>query len=159
MKEKENCQYLFLVTTYILSSQIDGDGCVFVWKLPSSLSSKIVERIMVKCNSLYPRCLVQPAIFCHPPSYKEEFQQSKIINPDDICSLGNTGQSRGEMLYPGSCHREATAFKFSVSRLPKWAQAKMTSPNIVCRNIDNTSSEVYVFWILSCPHFKKLRSV
>ncbi|KAF7845400.1 mitogen-activated protein kinase-binding protein 1 isoform X1 [Senna tora] len=121
---------------------VDGDGCVFVWKLPASLSSKILERIMEKCNTLSTRSFAQPSTFCHLPSYEEEFQQYKI-NSEDVWLLGNNSQSREGMLYPGSSHGEAIAFKFSVSRLPKWAQAKVTSSNIVCRNINNTLSEAY----------------
>ncbi|XP_028787401.1 mitogen-activated protein kinase-binding protein 1 isoform X2 [Neltuma alba] len=121
---------------------VDGDGCVFLWKLPASLSSKILKNITGKSNPLSPRSLAQPATFRHLPPYEEQFQQSKI-NPEDVWSLGNNNQSSGRMPYPGSSGREAKAFKFSVSRLPKWAQTKVTSSNIVCGSVNNTLSEAY----------------
>lgn len=99
---------------------------------------------MGKSNPLSPRSIPQPATFCHLPPFGEQFQQSKI-NPEDVFSLENNRQSSRRMSYPGSSGRRAKDFKFSVSRLPKWAQAKVRGSNIVCGNINNTLSEVYMF--------------
>ena len=84
-------------------------------------------------------------------SFCEEDCQNSKINLDDVWSLGKNSQSGDGVLCPESCHREASSFKFSISRLPKWAQAKVTTSNIVCKNLNYTSSEVSVLWIISFP--------
>ncbi|CAJ1803649.1 unnamed protein product [Sphenostylis stenocarpa] len=121
---------------------VDGNGCVFVWKLPASLSSRILERIMEKNDPLSPRSSVQPPSLSYLLFCKEEFQHSKI-NAEGVWSMRNNSRNGDGMLYPGTSHKEASSFKFSVSRLPKWAQAKVTSSNGVCTNLNCTSSEVY----------------
>ncbi|RDX82457.1 WD repeat-containing protein 62, partial [Mucuna pruriens] len=121
---------------------VDGNGCVFVWKLPAPLSSRILERIMEKNNPLSPRSSVQSPAYSHLSFCKEECQHLKI-NPGDVWSMRNKSQSGDGMLYPESSHREASSFKFSASRLPKWAQAKVISSNYACKNINCTSSEAY----------------
>ncbi|TKY65891.1 Mitogen-activated protein kinase-binding protein 1 [Spatholobus suberectus] len=121
---------------------VDGNGCVFVWKLPARLSSRILERIMEKNNPLSPRSSVQPPAYGHLSFCKEECQHSKI-NPEDVWSMRNKSQSGDGVLYPESSHRQASSFKFSASRLPKWAQTKVTSSNNVCKNRNCNSSEAY----------------
>ncbi|XP_020235251.1 mitogen-activated protein kinase-binding protein 1 isoform X2 [Cajanus cajan] len=119
---------------------VDGNGCVFVWKLPAPLSSRILERIMEKYNPLSPRSSVQPLAYNHLSFCKEECQHSKI-NPEDVCSMRSKSQSRNGMIYPESCRREASSFKFSVSRLPKWARTKVINSNNICKNFNCTSSD------------------
>lgn len=127
--------------------QVDGTGCVFVWKLPASLSSRILERVMERNNPLSPRSSSQPPYLGCLSFCKEEFQHSKI-NPGGVWSMMNNSQHVNGMLYPGISQREGSAFKFSVSRLPKWAQAKVTGSNGVCKNLNCTSSEVFVLFII-----------
>lgn len=98
---------------------------------------------MEKNNPLSPRSSVQPPAYNHLSFCKEECQHSQI-NPEHVWSMRNKSQSGDGMLYPQSSPREASSFKFSVSRLPKWAQAKVISPNNVCKNLNCTSSEVCV---------------
>ncbi|XP_027927090.1 mitogen-activated protein kinase-binding protein 1 isoform X1 [Vigna unguiculata] len=121
---------------------VDGTGCVFVWKLPASLSSRILERVMERNNPLSPRSSSQPPSLGCLSFCNEEFQHSKI-NPDGVWSMMNNSQHGDGMLYPETSHREASSFKFSVSRLPRWAQAKVTRSNGVCKNLNFTSSEVF----------------
>lgn len=124
---------------------MDGTGCVFVWKLPASLSSRILERVMERNNPLSPRSSSQPPSLGCLSFCNEEFQHSKI-NPDGVWSMMNNSQHGDGMLYPETSHREASSFKFSVSRLPRWAQAKVTRSNGVCKNLNFTSSEVCVLF-------------
>ncbi|KAI4353229.1 hypothetical protein L6164_002195 [Bauhinia variegata] len=119
---------------------VDGDGCIFVWKLPPSLSSRILERIMDRSNPLSPRSLSQSVGYNHLIVCEEECEQSKI-NLEHVWSLNDNSQTGERILYPGKSPKEASAFKFSVSRLPKWAQAKVTSSNIDCRGLKYHSSE------------------
>ncbi|KAK7395150.1 hypothetical protein VNO78_15694 [Psophocarpus tetragonolobus] len=123
---------------------VDGNGCVFVWTLPALLSSRILERIMEKNNPLSPRRSAQPSPYSYLSFCKESLHSK--INPKDVWSMRNNSQSGDAMLYPESSHREASSFKFSVSRLPKWAQAKVTTTsksNNDCKNLSCSSSEAY----------------
>ena len=122
---------------------MDGNGCVFVWKLPAPLISRILEKIMEQNNPLSPRSSAQPPAYSHLSFCKEECQHSKI-NPEDVWSMRNKSQSGDGLLYAENSPIEASSFKFSVSRLPKWAQAKVISSNNVCKNLNCTSSEVYI---------------
>ncbi|KAK7294641.1 hypothetical protein RJT34_17531 [Clitoria ternatea] len=122
---------------------VDGNGCVFVWKLPALVSSNMLERIVGKYNPLSPRSFVQPPACSHLSFCKEECQHSKI-NPEVVWSTRSNSQSGDGVRHSESSHKEASSFKFSVSRLPKWAQEKVNSSNNVCKNVNCTSSEVYV---------------
>jgi hypothetical protein len=125
---------------------VDGDGCIFVWKLPTPLSTKILEKIMEKSNPLPSRIPDQPPACSHLSSCKEECQQCNI-NHKDVCSLRKESQSGNIVLNSKSCQRETPSFKYSISRLPRWAQANVTGYNDVCRNVSETSSEVSVLWL------------
>lgn len=127
--------------------QVDGDGCVFVWKLPTPLSSKILEKIMEKSNPLPSRIPDQPPACSHLSSCKKECQHCKI-NHEDICSFRKEKQSGNGVLNSKSSHRETPSFKYSISRLPRWAQAKVTGYNNVCKNVSDTSLEVSVLRFL-----------
>lgn len=107
-----------------------------------------MERILEKNNPLSSRGSAQSPTFSHLSFSKEECQHSKI-NTEGVWSIRNGSQSGDGVLHPKSCDREASSFKFTVSRLPKWAQAKVTSCNNVCKNLNCTSSEVSIFWIVS----------
>ncbi|MCH81183.1 mitogen-activated protein kinase-binding protein 1-like, partial [Trifolium medium] len=121
---------------------VDGDGCIFVWKLPTPLSTKILEKLMEKSNPLPSRNPDQPPACSHLSSCKEECQQCNI-NHKDVRSLRKESQSGNIVLNSKSCHRETPSFKYSISRLPRWAQANVTDYNDVCRNVSETSSEAY----------------
>ncbi|XP_020977016.1 mitogen-activated protein kinase-binding protein 1 isoform X3 [Arachis ipaensis] len=118
---------------------VDGDGCIFVWKLPAPLSSKILRRIMERTDPLGTRNLAQPLSFRHICS-AVDCQNSKV-NLEGMQSLWNNTESWDGLLCPKSCHKEASSFKFSISRLPRWAQSKVTSPNSVFKNLNYTSLE------------------
>ncbi|XP_058739718.1 uncharacterized protein LOC131611903 [Vicia villosa] len=117
---------------------VDGDGCVFVWKLPTSLSSKILEKIIENSNPLPSRIPSEPPACSHISSCKEESQHCKI-NSMDVSSLKKESKSANGVLKSKSIHGEASSFKYSISRLPKWAQAKVAH----CNDVSNTSSEAH----------------
>ncbi|XP_045793438.1 WD repeat-containing protein 62 isoform X1 [Trifolium pratense] len=121
---------------------VDGDGCIFVWKLPTPLSTKILEKLMEKSNPLPSRIPDQPPACSHLPSCKEECQQCNI-NHKDVRSLRKESQSGNIVLNSKRCHRETPSFRYSISRLPRWAQANVTDYNDVCRNVSETSPEAY----------------
>ncbi|KAL5058108.1 hypothetical protein RYX36_029712 [Vicia faba] len=117
---------------------VDGDGCIFVWKLPTSQSSKILEKLMENSNPLPSRIPDQPPACSHISSCKEECQCCNI-NHKDVCSLKKENKIGNGVLNSKSIHGEASSFKYSISRLPKWAQAKVTH----CVDVSCTSPEAY----------------
>lgn len=145
-KEKDAAALSFVtINKFVINlfhTQVDGDGCVFVWKLPIPLSSKILERIMEKGNPLPSRIPDQPPACSYLSFCKEECQHYKI-NPEDVCSLRKETQNGNGVLNSESSHREASSFKYSISRLPRWAQPKGTGG----KNVSYTSSEVSVLWL------------
>jgi hypothetical protein len=102
---------------------------------------------MEKSNPLPSRIPDQPPACSHLSSCKEKCQQCNI-NHKDVCSLRKESQSGNIVLNSKSCQRETPSFKYSISRLPRWAQANVTGYNDVCRNVSETSSEVSVLWLL-----------
>ena len=112
-------------------------------EIACSISSRILEKITEKNNPLSPRSFVQPPAYSYPSFCKEERQHSKI-NPEDVWLMSNKSQSGDGMLYPESSHREDSSFKFSVWRLPKWTQAKVTSSIHASKNLNCASLEAYI---------------
>ncbi|PNX78832.1 hypothetical protein L195_g034813 [Trifolium pratense] len=98
---------------------------------------------MEKSNPLPSRIPDQPPACSHLPSCKEECQQCNI-NHKDVRSLRKESQSGNIVLNSKRCHRETPSFRYSISRLPRWAQANVTDYNDVCRNVSETSPEVSV---------------
>ncbi|XP_058722730.1 uncharacterized protein LOC131594577 [Vicia villosa] len=131
---------------------VDGDGCVFVWKLSTLLSSKILEKIMEKGNPMPSRIPSQPHACSHISSCKEESQHCKI-NSMDVSSLKKKRKSSNGVLNSKSIHGEALSFKYNILRLPKWAQAKVAH----CNEVSNTSSKAY--FALFCLRLTKKFSV
>ncbi|XP_018439328.1 uncharacterized protein LOC108811742 [Raphanus sativus] len=83
---------------------VAGDGCIFVWKLPLQMATRMIQAVNENV-SLAPVTVAQPVTFVQIVGYVEE---------------DNTNADQMQQLSPW-----ASSFKFSVSRLPKWAQAKV----------------------------------
>ncbi|XP_010553083.1 PREDICTED: mitogen-activated protein kinase-binding protein 1 isoform X2 [Tarenaya hassleriana] len=99
---------------------VGGDGCIFVWKVPCQMATKMMQTLNEDAGALSPKTLSQPATF----------RQIMVCLQEDIpkdvsCSM-NFKQSS-----PWT-----SSFKFSVSRLPKWAQAKVTTSDNVIKSQD-----------------------
>ncbi|KAM3689728.1 hypothetical protein ACB098_09G070500 [Castanea mollissima] len=112
---------------------VGGDGCIFVWKVPASLSSRMLQRMHENLGPLSLSSLAQPAAFSQLLFFEEEDQQCGI-SCEDALLPGNSNQVGRKRRYQHGEPREASAFKFSVSRLPRWAQDKVTSSDIVPLN-------------------------
>nr|POE90882.1 mitogen-activated protein kinase-binding protein 1 [Quercus suber] len=119
---------------------VGGDGCIFVWKVPASLSSRMLQRMHENLGPLSLSSLAQPAAFSQLLFLEEEDQQCGI-NCEDALLLGNSNQAGRKRRYQHGEPQEASAFKFSVSRLPRWAQDKVTSSDIVPLNPNFTLSQ------------------
>lgn len=112
-----------------------GDGCIFVWKVPARVSSKILQKVRENCHTVSPRALVRPVAFKQIVNFEEEDQ------PRDLSQLEYTNhiEKKEHSHWESSC--TTASFKFSVSRLPKWAQDKVTAYDIVPIKLDCISSQ------------------
>ncbi|KAG9453880.1 hypothetical protein H6P81_006784 [Aristolochia fimbriata] len=95
---------------------VGGDGCIFIWKMPALLMSKMTHSAVNQAVPL-------------TSSTSEVMVMSEADNNQ-------------EMLANGKDHGETPLFKFSVSKLPKWAQNKLCRENIVKREDDTVLTEV-----------------
>ncbi|RZC84309.1 hypothetical protein C5167_047095 [Papaver somniferum] len=102
---------------------VGGEGCIFVWRLPSTLSTKMQQRMMENAGSVSPRSMQKPLILRGGSLYDESGYhcntkpnggQNKNVDVKDVFSQEQRSQ-------------DVSTFEFSISRLPKWAQAKVAS--------------------------------
>ncbi|KAH9736379.1 transducin/WD40 repeat-like superfamily protein [Citrus sinensis] len=119
---------------------VGGDGCIFLWKVPAHVASRIVQRVKEKYGILPPRNFAQPAalsqiIFC------EEEDQKCRMDSVDMSFKKDLDQIGPHLHYHGVKPHLTSAFKFSISRLPKWAQKKVTDSEIVPGNLDFSLSQ------------------
>lgn len=114
--------------------------------MPASLSSRMLQRMHENIGPLSLSSLAQPVAFSQLLFFEEEDQQCGI-NCEDALLPGNSNQVGQKRCYQHGEPREDSAFKFSVSRLPRWAQDKVTSSDIVPLNPNFTLSQVFVYTI------------
>ncbi|KAK4342781.1 hypothetical protein RND71_038597 [Anisodus tanguticus] len=114
---------------------VSSDGCIFVWKVPGSLSSRMLWKIKENACPLSPPKFAAPAtsgqIKLHEVNYHQPEGTSMTpklfqVNQRVLCREGSS---------------PATAFKFSISRLPKWAQAKVTNLHSLMTDPNSSSSK------------------
>ncbi|KAL8121513.1 hypothetical protein AgCh_018297 [Apium graveolens] len=114
---------------------VDANGCIFLWKLPVSFSSKIVRSVQKLYFQLSPiiedpplalsriKFLEGDDSLCKANTLDEaalQFSRFNHVGQRMSCQGGNSEESTG-----------CTAFRFSVSRLPKWAQEKVTECGMI----------------------------
>ncbi|XP_031276141.1 mitogen-activated protein kinase-binding protein 1 [Pistacia vera] len=119
---------------------VGGDGCIFVWRAPARLASKMLQRVKENYGVLSSRNFSQPValsqiMFC------EEENQKGGINSKHKQLIENSKGGRQRVRYHNWEPRATPAFRFSISRLPKWAQTKVTSPEIVPCDLEFLSSQ------------------
>lgn len=116
--------------------QVCSNGCIFVWKVPGSLSARMLRKI--KENA----CPLSPAKFPAPvTSGQIKLHEINYHQPEGISMTPNLFQVKQRVLCrEGST--PATSFKFSISRLPKWAQAKVTNLPSLMTDPNSSFSEV-----------------
>lgn len=109
----------------------------------------MLQRMHENIGPLSLSSLAQPVAFSQLLFFEEEDQQCGI-NCEDALLPGNSNQVGQKRRYQHGEPREDSAFKFSVSRLPRWAQDKVTSSDIVPLNPNFTLSQVFVYTIFCC---------
>ncbi|XP_024965743.1 mitogen-activated protein kinase-binding protein 1 [Cynara cardunculus var. scolymus] len=93
---------------------VGSDGCIFIWKVPTLLTSRMLQRIKEKFCSLSPSTIAQCAQINY---FEENYLRSQRTARAVLCE--------------GKCPQETSTFRFSVSRLPQWAKSKVTSPLVI----------------------------
>jgi hypothetical protein len=117
------CQFLYV--------QVSGDSCIFIWKLPNYLTKMIRKRCILDSESS--RLLLSNRS-AEPFEKQEQTPKSmdgKLV-PDDDAHMHESGN---ELILTDAMCNIPSAFTFSVSRLPHWAQAKV-SGTIVRKSTD-----------------------
>ncbi|EOA29801.1 hypothetical protein CARUB_v10012895mg [Capsella rubella] len=109
---------------------VASDGCIFVWKLPLRMATRIIRAV----NENGRLTVVQ----------LEKFKQIAVDleedNPKDaLCSANYKPAEENADLQLRSPW--TSSFKFSVSRLPKWAQAKVETSDIATNCEDSISNQ------------------
>ncbi|XP_076905249.1 uncharacterized protein LOC143560947 [Bidens hawaiensis] len=96
---------------------VGSDGCIFVWKVPVLLTSRILQRIKENFCPLPPNVISKRTDVDRIKYYEENYLRSQYTGTNVICE--------------GICHQETPTFRLSVSRLPQWAKSKVTSPFVI----------------------------
>ncbi|KAH7299658.1 hypothetical protein KP509_24G022800 [Ceratopteris richardii] len=109
---------------------VSGDSCIFVWKLPNCISRMMRKKANIQSESLVEDCalpILEPMLEL---SEKQE-SVSRIASPNHASS-DETDTLPLEEISDTLCAgpRISSAFKFSVSRLPHWAQAKVSQTDV-----------------------------
>ncbi|KAF8397340.1 hypothetical protein HHK36_016253 [Tetracentron sinense] len=120
---------------------VGGDGCIFIWKVPFLLSSRMLQRMKKNDGPLSPTSIGQPIDSSESILHEEVGHEFKI-DPKYIPVLENSNQDGQRVFFQEGGSQEISAFKFSISRLPKWAQAKVTNKGIVTEGPEFTSSQL-----------------
>ncbi|KAK2657454.1 hypothetical protein Ddye_010506 [Dipteronia dyeriana] len=108
---------------------VGGDGCIFVWKLPTRLASRMLQRVKENTGTLSPRNLAHPVCLSQIMFCKENDKKCRWDHKD-LSLLENSFQVGQELHYRNGKPQQTPSFRFSISRLPKWAQAKVSSSDI-----------------------------
>ncbi|TYJ96265.1 mitogen-activated protein kinase-binding protein 1 isoform X2 [Cucumis melo var. makuwa] len=113
---------------------IGGDGCVFVWRLPAFLSSSMHQKMNEGSGPVSPGIMAKPIPFGRTMIYEEDGNEAK----QHATYSGDDSMQNGfQVLHQGEAAPEAT-FRFSISRLPRWAQYKVTNSDSAQINNEST---------------------
>ncbi|KAB5552142.1 hypothetical protein DKX38_009453 [Salix brachista] len=128
---------------------VGGDSCIFVWKLPSRMSSRMLQRMKENAVPLSPKDLGPPSAFNQIVFSEAEDQQfthnaAKTLSPENSNHFGE------KKFYQEERPPRISAFRFSISRLPRWAQAKVEGSSSVSKNPDCTSFQQQLE-LKTCP--------
>ncbi|KAL0375302.1 UNVERIFIED_CONTAM: WD repeat-containing protein 62 [Sesamum radiatum] len=116
---------------------VGADGCIFVWKLPALLSSRTLLRTKEIFLHFPPESLNQPMTSNQIKSYlhpQKRHSKEAFVN-------GNPNEVPNKIFLQEGNHPENAGFRFSISRLPKWAQCKVIDDSLPV-DIDSSSSKV-----------------
>lgn len=119
----------------------------------------MLQKVKEKSRSLSPRTICMPAAFNQTINGGEGNKSCRIDLKDSLLAE-RSSQLKQRANYHGWDSQETYAFKLSISRLPKWAQDKVTSSDFVQRNLEFTSPQVFLmvdFDMLICIRTSKVK--
>ncbi|XP_073133482.1 uncharacterized protein [Henckelia pumila] len=136
-----------LITGIIFSSDckrlvsVAADGCIFVWRLPAILTSRMLQRTNELFSQYSPENIHQPVAMNPIKSYRVDDRKLKSYSKE-ISANKNENQNCEELFLEESNSPASAAFRFSISRLPKWARPKVITKNSISVDIDSISSKI-----------------
>ena len=95
------------------------------------------QRMKENCDPLSPKSLARPVAF-NQIFFCDEAEEDRSRN----VAFPENSNHVGQKVIFGGNPQEALEFNFSVSRLPRWAQAKVISSKVVPRKLGFTSPQV-----------------
>ncbi|CAI0424372.1 unnamed protein product [Linum tenue] len=98
----------------LLQTKVAGDGCIFVWKLPPRMSYRILHKMKEIYAPLSPRKFELPL-----PSTRI------MLHEEDSLTFRVDAEDKQDVFCEGVAHERTPTFRFSISRLPKWAQSRL----------------------------------
>lgn len=101
---------------------VSGDSCIFVWKLPSILTKMMRKRCILQSESQTLHACLQ---LLESKGHQDQVQNT-AINRNSIFAKEVDTAIKVSSTTPQLASSVTPAFKFSVSRLPHWAQAKVS---------------------------------
>lgn len=113
--------------------------------MPAALSSRMLQKMKENLGSFSASSLAQSVDFSQILFYEEKEKQCRI-NAVDVLLLGNSNQTGQKFPCQSGRHRETSAFKFSISRLPRWAQNKLKMSDIGPSDLKFTLTQVFFFF-------------
>ncbi|XP_073043576.1 uncharacterized protein [Primulina eburnea] len=119
---------------------VAADGCIFVWRLPALLTSRMLQRTNELLFQYSLENINQPMAMNHIKSYRVDDKLESYR--EEIRANENQNQNCEELFFEPSISPESAAFRFSISRLPKWARSKVIIKNSISADIDSNSSKI-----------------
>ncbi|XP_057808065.1 uncharacterized protein LOC131022575 isoform X2 [Salvia miltiorrhiza] len=119
---------------------VGSEGCIFVWKLPALLSSKMLQRSK-GISGQFPQEITNPPVASNQINSNQVFDLLQKNHSKEALVNENLRHWSSDMLYQDGKDLEKEGFRFSVSRLPKWAQHQVTD-NSAPPDTDPNSSKV-----------------
>ncbi|CAN8269531.1 unnamed protein product [Cochlearia groenlandica] len=113
---------------------VAGDGCILVWKLPLRMATRMI-RTVNENGRLAPETVSQPVKFVPIVVDLEE----ENVQDASCCSQYKLKEENADQMLQRSPW--TSSFKFSASRLPKWAQAKVETFGIATACKDSISNQ------------------
>lgn len=108
--------------------------------MPALMYSKMRQKILENYGLLSPRSIAEPVDFSQVIFCEEEDQPFNLDTEDLLLSESSNHIAKDVICQQGE-PQEILEFKFSVSRLPRWAQAKVTGSHIVHRKLSLNSPQ------------------
>ncbi|KAL5983258.1 hypothetical protein ACLOJK_017342 [Asimina triloba] len=139
----------------LMLKQVGCDSCIFVWKMPALLSSRILQKITEHASYLCPMGLsvsIAPSedILCEEVS-------TDSTDFEALTASENSGLYIEGVVTKGGVCEETSTFRFSISRLPKWAQTKVRSNESFIGVPTPISPQLLVGYLIFKEYFQQVQ--